>query len=60
MKRGGLAGPRPAMQPQPMSQMQPQGMMAAVAAMGGPQRGGPANYKYGPNVHNPAQVMGMT
>ena len=60
MKRGGLAGPRPAMQLQPMSQMQPRGMMAAVAAMGCPQRGGPANYKYGRNVHNPAEVMGMT
>jgi polyadenylate-binding protein len=55
-----MAAPRSAMQPQPMSQMQPQAMMAAVAAMGGaPQRGGPANYKYGPNVRNPAQVMGM-
>ena len=54
-----MSAPRPAMQPQPMSQMQPQAMMAAVAAMGGPQRGGPANYKYGPNVRNPAQVMGM-
>ena len=55
-----MAAPRSAMQPQPMSQMQPQALMAAVAAMGGaPQRGGPANYKYGPNVRNPAQVMGM-
>jgi polyadenylate-binding protein len=51
-----MAGPRPAMQP--MSQMQPQAMMAAVAALG-PQRGVPANYKYGPNVRNPPQVMGM-
>ncbi len=57
MKRGGLAGPRPAMQLQPMSQMQSRGMMAAVAAMGCPQRGGPANYKYGRNVHNPAEVV---
>jgi polyadenylate-binding protein len=51
-----MAGPRPAMQP--MSQMQPQAMMAAVAALGAPQRGVPANYKYGPNVRNPPQ-MGM-
>jgi polyadenylate-binding protein len=53
-----MAAPRPAMQPQPMSQMQPQAMMAAAMA-GVQQRGGPANYKYGPNVRNPAQVMGM-
>ncbi len=52
-----MAGPRPAMQP--MSQMQPQAMMAAVAALGASQRGVPANYKYGPNVRNPPQVMGM-
>jgi polyadenylate-binding protein len=44
------------MQPQQLAQMQPQAMMAAgVAQRGGPQ----ANYKYGPNVRNPAQVMGM-
>jgi len=48
------AAPRPAMQPQPMPQMQPQMMAANVA-----QRGAPANYKYAPNVRNPAQVMGI-
>jgi hypothetical protein len=55
-KRGGLAGPRLAMQLQPM---QSRGMMAAVAAMGCPQHGGPANYKYGRNVQNFVDV-GMT
>ena len=56
-KRGGLAGPRLAMQLQPM---QSRGMMAAVAAMGCPQRGGPANYKYGRNVQNFVEDVGMT
>ena len=50
-----MAGQRPAMQPQPMAAMQPQAMMAANVA----QRGAPANYKYAPNVRNPAQVMGI-
>ena len=49
-----MTAQRPAMQPQPMAAMQPQAMMANVA-----QRGAPANYKYAPNVRNPAQVMGI-
>lgn len=49
-----MAGQRPAMQPQPMAAL-PQAMMAANVA----QRGAPANYKYAPNVRNPAQVMGI-
>ena len=44
---------RPGMPPQAMAQMQPQAMAAITAIQG--QRGA-ANYKYGPNVRNPAQV----
>ena len=45
---------RPGMPPQAMAQMQPQAIAAVSAVQG--QRG-PANYKYGPNVRNPAQVI---
>lgn len=48
---------RPGMPPQAMAQMQPQAV-AAVATVQG-QRGA-SNYKYGPNVRNPAQVTFLT
>jgi hypothetical protein len=35
-------------------------MMGAVAAMGCLQPGGPANYKYGRNVQNFVEDVGMT
>jgi hypothetical protein len=47
---------RPGMPPQAMAQMQPQAVAAVTAVQG--QRGA-ANYKYGPNVRNPAQVTSV-
>ena len=49
-----MAAARPGMPPQAMAQMQPQAVAAITAVQG--QRGA-ANYKYGPNVRNPAQVF---
>jgi len=51
-----MAAARPGMPPQAMAQMQPQAVAAITAVQG--QRGA-TNYKYGPNVRNPAQVLNL-
>jgi hypothetical protein len=49
-----MAAARPGLPPQAIAQMQPQAVATMASVQG--QRGG-ANYKYGPNVRNPAQVI---